>query len=99
MKVRSYGALPSLDKAASELGMSGRTMRRKLAESGTTYQQELDVIRERFARGYFARGGESIAELSTLLGYSTPSAFTKSFKRWCGETPTEYVARLKKRDD
>jgi AraC-like DNA-binding protein len=97
--VRSYGALPSLDKAASELGMSGRTMRRKLAESGTTYQQELDVIRERFARGYFARGGESIAELSTLLGYSTPSAFTKSFKRWCGETPTEYVARLEKRDD
>jgi AraC-like DNA-binding protein len=93
--LRSYGALPSLEVAASELGMSGRTMRRKLAESGTTYQQELDVIRERFARGYFARGGSSVAELAQLLEFSTPSAFSKAFKRWTGETPSEYVARSK----
>lgn len=93
--LRSYGALPSLEAAASELGMSGRTMRRKLAESGTTYQQELDVIRERFARGYFARGGSSVAELAQLLEFSTPSAFSKAFKRWTGETPSEYVVRSK----
>lgn len=93
--VRSYGALPSLENAASELGMSGRTMRRKLAKDGTTYQQELDVIRERFARGYFARGGSSVAELSSLLGFSSSSAFSKSFKRWSGESPSEYVSRSK----
>ncbi len=89
--VRSYGALPSLERAASELGMSGRTLRRKLAEDGTTYQKELDVIRERFARGYFARGGHSIAELSSILGFSSTQAFGRAFKRWTGKAPTEFL--------
>lgn len=93
--VRSYGAFPTLEKAASELGVSSRTLRRKLAEDGTSYKQEVDIVRERFARGYFARGGESISELSVLLGFATPSAFTKAFKRWTDQTPSEYMARLR----
>ncbi len=91
--VRSYGALPSLERAASELGMSSRTFRRRLAEDGTTYQRELDVIRERFARGYFARGGQSVAELSELLGFSTAQAFSRAFKRWTGETPSAFIRK------
>lgn len=93
--VRSYGAFPTLEKTASDLGMSSRTLRRKLAEDGTTYKQEVDVVRERFAREYFARGGDSISELSRLLGFATPSAFTKAFKRWVDLTPSEYMARLR----
>ena len=37
--LRYYGAFPSLEDATTDLGMSGRTLRRKLAEDGTTYQQ------------------------------------------------------------
>lgn len=91
--VRSYGALPSLERAAGELGMSSRTFRRRLAESGTTYQKELDVIRERFARGYFARGGQSVGELSELLGFSTTQAFSRAFKRWTGESPSAFIKK------
>jgi AraC-like DNA-binding protein len=91
--VRSYGAMPSLERAASELGMSGRTLRRRLAEDGTTYQKEMDVIRERFARGYFARGGHSVSELSELLGFSSSQAFSRAFTRWTGKKPADFIKR------
>ena len=89
--MRYYGAFPSLENAARELGMSGRTMRRKLAEEGTSYQYELDQVRQRLAREYFARGGRSITELSNLLGYADSSAFAKAFRRWTGLAPSEFM--------
>ncbi len=88
--VRCYGAFPSLENAASDLGMSGRTLRRKLAEEGTSYQQELDAVRQKLAHEYFQRGGESVTELSLMLGFADSSAFAKAFRRWTGVSPTEY---------
>ncbi|KGD64884.1 AraC family transcriptional regulator [Alcanivorax nanhaiticus] len=92
MLMRYYGAFPSLENAASELGMSGRTMRRKLAENGTSYQKELDNVRQKLAREYFSRGGESITELALMLGFTDSSAFAKAFRRWTGLSPTEFLA-------
>lgn len=93
--VRYYGAFPSLENAASELGMSGRTLRRKLAEEGTSYQHELDVVRQKLAEDYFSRGGESVTELALQLGFADSSAFAKAFRRWTGCAPTEYLERLR----
>ncbi len=93
MLMRYYGAFPSLENAAGELGMSSRTLRRKLAEKGTSYQKELDAVREKLAKEYFMRGGESITELSQLLGFADSSAFAKAFRRWTGMSPTEYLGR------
>lgn len=89
--LRYYGAFPSLENAASDLGMSGRTLRRKLAEEGTTYQQELDQVREKIARQYFLRGGHSVTELAMILGFADSSAFAKAFRRWTGLAPTEFL--------
>jgi len=89
--LRYYGAFPSLEAAASDLGMSGRTLSRKLAEDGTTYQQELDAVREKLAKEYFFRGGESVTQLSLLLGFADSSAFAKAFRRWTGLSPTEFL--------
>jgi|GEM_PF-359514 len=91
MLVRYYGAFPSLENAASEMGMSGRTLRRKLAEEGTSYQHELDIVRERLTREYFARGGQSITEVAMMLGFADSSAFAKAFRRWTGMSPSEYL--------
>ena len=91
--VRYYGAFPSLENAATELGMSGRTLRRKLAEDGTTYQQELDRVREKLTREYFARGGESVTEIALALGFADSSAFAKAFRRWTGMSPSEFIAQ------
>ncbi|PKM21384.1 MAG: AraC family transcriptional regulator, partial [Gammaproteobacteria bacterium HGW-Gammaproteobacteria-14] len=89
--VRYYGAFPSLENAASELGMSGRTMRRRLAEEGTSYQQELDAVREKLARDYFRRGGQSVTEVAMMLGFADSSAFAKAFRRWTGMSPSEFL--------
>jgi AraC-like DNA-binding protein len=91
--VRYYGAFPSLEAAASDLGMSGRTLRRKLAEEGTSYQRELDAVRQKLAEDYFRRGGESVTELALGLGFADSSAFAKAFRRWTGCSPTEYQDR------
>jgi AraC-like DNA-binding protein len=88
--LRYYGAFPSLEAAASDLGMSGRTLRRKLADDGTTYQQELDAVRQKLAKQYFQRGGESVTELALLLGFADSSAFAKAFRRWTGFSPSEF---------
>ncbi|MEC7545646.1 MAG: AraC family transcriptional regulator [Pseudomonadota bacterium] len=95
--IRYYGAFPSLENAASELGMSGRTMRRKLKDDGTSYQQELDFVRQKFAREYFARGGDSVTELAHLLGFADSSAFAKAFRRWTDMSPKEYMASIQAR--
>jgi AraC-like DNA-binding protein len=89
--LRYYGAFPSLESAASDLGMSGRTLRRKLAEEGTTYQRELDEVRHKLSREYFMRGGNSVTELAMLLGFADSSAFAKAFRRWTGLSPTEFL--------
>ncbi len=95
--VRYYGAFPSLENAASDLGMSGRTLRRKLAEEGTTYQQELDIVREKLAKQYFMRGGESVTELAMILGFADSSAFAKAFRRWTGLSPSEFLEQERMR--
>ncbi|MDO8268692.1 MAG: AraC family transcriptional regulator [Moraxellaceae bacterium] len=88
--MRYYGAFPSLERAAGDLGMSGRTLRRKLAEEGTSYQRELDLVRQKLAEEYFARGGASVTELSLMLGFADSSAFAKAFRKWTGLSPSEY---------
>ena len=95
--LRYYGAFPSMENAASDLGMSGRTLRRKLAEEGTTYQQELDAVREKLAKQYFQRGGRSVTELSLMLGFTDSSAFAKAFRRWTGQAPTEFLEQWQAR--
>lgn len=91
--VRYYGAFPSLEAAATDLGMSGRTLRRKLADEGTTYQRELDAVRQKLAEDYFSRGGSSVTELALGLGFADSSAFAKAFRRWTGLSPTEFQER------
>lgn len=77
----------SIDKVAQALHQSTRTLQRRLADSGMTWQQLLDRTREQLARQYLSDRALSLAEIALLLGYSEQSAFTRSFKRWTGQTP------------
>ncbi|MCP4755298.1 MAG: helix-turn-helix domain-containing protein [Proteobacteria bacterium] len=54
------------------------------------YRKILDETSRRLAVSYLQDGELSIAEIAYLLGFSEPSAFHRSFKRWTGRTPTEY---------
>lgn len=80
----------SVDKVAQALHQSTRTLQRRLADSGMTWQQLLDRTREQLARQYLGDRALSLAEIALLLGYSEQSAFTRSFKRWTGQTPLAF---------
>jgi AraC-like DNA-binding protein len=72
---------------ARQLATAPRTLQRKLAEAGASYQELLDVTRKEVAERHLADSVLSIGELAYLLGYSEPAAFHRAFKRWHQMTP------------
>jgi AraC-like DNA-binding protein len=84
--------VPSLEKMAQELGLGERTLRRRLEEERTSFQEILDDLRVEVARRHLQQQRISISEVAYLLGYSEPSAFHRAFKRWTGQTPAEFRA-------
>lgn len=88
--VQSFGAFPSLEKAACKLGMSGRTLRRQLQLAGTSYQNVLDEVRKEFSLSYLLRSDISITDIAISLGFNDSSAFSRAFKKWTGESPRDY---------
>ena len=78
---------------ARRLGMSGRKLQSALQLEGASFQRLLDEERSALAVEYLKDTGLSIAEVAYLLGYSEPSAFTRAFTRWAGQSPTELRAR------
>jgi len=83
------GRLPSADDVAAELGMSRRTMSRKLTDAKSPYRSILDKVRCDLAQ-MLLRDKHSIAETAFLLDYSDQAAFSTAFKRWTGMTPNSY---------
>ena len=70
-----------------ELGMSGRTLHRRLHDERTSFRRVLDEVRRDVAVALLDDQATAISEIAFILGYSEPAAFTRSFKRWTGETP------------
>jgi len=80
------------DKISRQLGMSQRTLGRRLAAEGLTFVGILTELRANLAEHYL-REGLAISEIAWLLGYEQVSAFTHAFKRWTGKTPTQARAQ------
>ncbi len=66
-----------------------RTLERRLATESVSFGGVLDDLRFELAKRYLREPGLPISEIAWLLGYTDPSAFTHSFKRWTGKPPTE----------
>ena len=84
---------PKIDAVAQELGMSSRTLTRRLAEDGLTYKGLLDEVRRKLALQYLRYRRISVKKVAYLLGYSEVSAFYHAFRRWTGSSPVQH--RLK----
>ena len=84
------GAFPDLENAAKALHTSARSLRRHLAQLGTSYQQVLDDVRRRLAVQYLTTTHLPLFEIAHLLGYSDPSNFRRAFRKWTGKLPSEY---------
>jgi AraC-like DNA-binding protein len=83
----------SVEHVAKRLGVTARSLQRRLTDEGTTFAAVREDVRRELARRYLT-DGLPIADISFLLGFSEPSAFFRAFKRWTGETPLAHRARL-----
>ena len=88
---------PTCARVAESLYMSESTLQRRLALEGVRYQELLDQVRYTLAVEYLQQTKLPIAEISLLLGYSNPSNFRRTFKRWSGYRPSQI--RDKRPDD
>ena len=81
---------PRKAKIARRLGMSERTLHRRLAEHGETFQEIATRAQREAAESLLAIGDSSLAEVAFLTGFSDQSAFTRAFKGWTGHTPRTF---------
>jgi AraC-like DNA-binding protein len=77
-------------EVARQLGMSSRTLSRKLSEEGAPFADILDELRAAVARGYLCDSDLPISEIAWLLGYREVSSLTNAFRRWTGLTPRQF---------
>ena len=80
----------SATQVASDLAMSRRTLHRKLADAGTTWQHLVDETRRDIALRMIEDPRLPIGEITFELGFSQQSAFARAFRRWSGTSPTRY---------
>jgi AraC-like DNA-binding protein len=79
--------------AAAALGLSTRTLHRRLAREGTSFSDLLDYVRRRLALSLLAEQQLSVAEVARRTGFSDVPTFHRAFKRWARETPGSYRSR------
>ena len=82
--------LTSKDEAARKLGVSERTLARRLGEENSSFRELLTLARKELACAWLRDRELSLHEVAYLLGYSEPSTFHRSFRRWTGETPAAW---------
>lgn len=81
---------PSLERVASDMKMSGRSLQRKLQARGLSFQILLDETRLTLAKDYLQEGHLQLTEVAQMLGYSEQSAFNHAFRRWTGISPRRF---------
>jgi AraC-like DNA-binding protein len=85
---------PRRPKIAGALGMSERTLQRRLAAEGTSFQRLLDDTRRELAQQYLGQRNVSLADTAYLLGFSDQSSFFRAARRWFGTSPRHHRIRL-----
>lgn len=83
-------SIPSREKVAAQLNMSGRTMQRHLASEQTNYKDLLKEVRLEMATHLLQNTGLSIDEIATRLGFAETRSFHRSFKQWTGSTVSAF---------
>ena len=77
-------------QVAQELGMSSRTLRRRLAEAQTSFRQLIDELRRDTALKYLRETEMTVEDVSYALGFSDSANFRHAFRRWTSSTPQAF---------
>lgn len=88
---KDYGhSFPDFGEICEELGMTPQTLRRRLKDANTSYQEIKDAIRQEASVHYLSKPELSIDEIALLMGYSEASSFHRAFRKWTGKTPSNF---------
>ncbi|MDC6407095.1 MULTISPECIES: AraC family transcriptional regulator [Maribacter] len=82
--------IPSLEQVSAYLGMSARTLKRRLSERNLSFRKLIQKKQEETAVHLLSNTNQSIGEIAFLTGFSEQSAFNRAFKRWTGISPNSY---------
>jgi AraC-like DNA-binding protein len=93
LKQQLAGRRPGIDAVARELRLSSRTLQRRLAEAGASFQQLVQEARRELARHYLLHSRLELNETAYLLGYEDSHSFFRAFHDWEGSSPGEWRAR------
>ncbi len=85
----------SLEQVAKSLGMSQRSLQRRLAQHGLAFGNLVEEVRRSMAQAYLAHSNYTLIEIALLLGYAESSSFSRAFRRWLQLTPGEYRLQCK----
>lgn len=81
--------VPPVAEVANRLGMSARTLQRRLNGTGTSYSDVLEALRQDLAERMLSNRSLSISEIAYLLGYAELSSFDRAYRSWTGRTPAD----------
>jgi AraC-like DNA-binding protein len=84
---------PTLEGVAARLGVPPRSLQRRLAAEGTSYNGLLDQVRHELALRYLRQRELALVEVAFLLGFAEQSVFQRAFRRWTGTSPAEWRRR------
>ncbi len=90
--LQPYQGYPALEQVADRLGMSGRTLKRRLQQVDCTFLQLQDQVKQQDAKKLLGNTALNIQQVASTLGYDNPTNFTRAFKKWTGQTPSEFKA-------
>ncbi len=82
--------IPSITQVCTHVGMSNRTLTRRLSENGVTFRDLIKKVQEEISKDQLKNSNRSIAEIAFETGFSEQSAFNRAFKRWTGLSPVEF---------
>ena len=82
--------IPGIGNIGEHLGMSSRTLTRRLADQGVTFRDLTRSTQEKISRHLLRNSNNTIGEIAFQTGFSEQSAFSRAFKRWTGQSPLEY---------
>ena len=89
-RIASLTAYPKIDQVAARLGMTRRTLQRRLKENQTTFKKMVEDLLHQRARELLQSPHYPIIEIAYDLGYQDPGHFSRAFKRWSGHSPNHY---------
>ena len=88
------GGSPDIELVAATIGISVRTLQRRLHRSGTSYADLARAVRRDAALQMLKNRKQTIGEIARTLGYADHPHFTRAFQRWMGVSPREFRRRI-----